>query len=132
MHLTSQGYNYVYQIDHPRADSNGFVKNAVLVCEEALGKFLPINAVTHHVSLARFDDTPSNLVICEDRGYHNTLHLRMRAFEACGKAHWRKCWYCQQWDDPKNLYIKPSGEEAIHRECKRIYLREWRAGKKRR
>ncbi len=50
----------------------------VAIAEAALGKPLPIGAQVHHVDGDKWNNTPSNLVICQDRAYHFLLHVRDR------------------------------------------------------
>ena len=42
-------YVYIHDPTHPRAMSNGYIGEHVLVCEHALGKHLPPGAIPHHV-----------------------------------------------------------------------------------
>lgn len=109
---------------HPRAtEINGsyYVRRSILMAEKVLGKPLPLNAVIHHVDEDTTNDSNDNFVICEDRGYHATLHKRIRALEACGHADWRKCWICKEYDSPENLYIK--GHNIYHRKCRTIKIK---------
>ena len=111
------GYVHIVLPEHPRADTNGYVLEHIVIAEKALGKPLPKKAVVHH-----FDENPShnqngNLIICEDRNYHNLLHLRQNAIRACGNPNYRKCLYCKIWDDPRIMYIRPKAEGAWHRRC---------------
>lgn len=103
---------------HPRANSVGFVRNSVLIAEKALGKFLDKKHPVHHFDNNTGNDKNRNLVICEDQAYHLLLHQRKRAYDACGNASWLKCYICQQYDDPKNLYIYPKGNSGYHKHCK--------------
>lgn len=106
----------IYQPDHPMADPNGYVLEHRLIAEKALGKPLPIGVVVHHPYRNRYEN--KYLVICPDDAYHAFLHQRMRAFEACGHANWRKCKVCKKYDDPKNLFISSSrGGGVYHRGC---------------
>lgn len=116
--IFSSGYVGIKKREHPRANHIGYVSEAVLVCEKALGKALPLQAIPHHVNHIKTDNLNKNLVICQDTAYHFMLHRRERAYKSCGHAHWRKCWVCQQYDDPKNLHI---GSKAYHSKCNREY-----------
>ena len=84
------------------------------IVENAIGKNLPEKSVVHHHS-------KTQLVACEDNSYHMFLHKRTRAYRACGHAHWRKCKFCKEHDDPNNLYIAKTN--AHHRSCAAEYAR---------
>jgi len=118
--VNHEGYKDNYQPNHPRADKKGYVPEQVLVCEKALGKYLPNKAIPHHVNGKRDDNLPSNLVVCQDVVYHNLLHQRQRAFESCGHASWRKCVFCKKYDDPVNL--SGNNRRSYHKKCAKLYM----------
>jgi hypothetical protein len=89
-----------------------------IVAEKALGKPLPDGAEVHHVDGNGRNNDPSNLVICPDKSYHRLLHVRTAAFEACGNANYRKCSFCQQYDNSSNMRVNRS---AHHVQCKTVY-----------
>src|SRR5882672_6331482 len=81
-----------------RADGSGYIdeygyviygnggndnREHVLVAEKALGKSLPKGAIIHHIDKNPSNNNPWNLVICPNQTYHNLIHQRMRALEAC-------------------------------------------------
>ena len=102
---------------------NGKVKlQHVYIAETALGHSLPKGAQVHHVDENCQNNTPSNLVICPDQAYHSLLHQRTDALDACGHADWKKCRYCQQWDEPKNMYVHPA--TVYHLQCRRDNYRK--------
>lgn len=102
-------------------ERNGVVKlRHVLVAERALGKPLPSGAVVHHIDEDRSNDAASNLVICPNAAYHQLLHVRMRALNACGHADWRKCHICKQYDEPKNLKFYKTSGNIVHAQCRRL------------
>ncbi len=115
----SQGYKKAYCPGHPRATSQGYVAEHILIAERAFGKPLPKWAMVHHSNENRSENHNSNLVICQDNAYHRLIHRRKRAYDACGNANWRKCTYCKKYDDPKNMVIY-GGEthSACHRGCR--------------
>jgi len=55
------GYLMVLARDHPRAGSNGYVFEHVLVMEAALGRFLFPGETVHHLNGVRDDNRPDNL-----------------------------------------------------------------------
>ena len=119
------GYVKVLLPEHPRASQDGYVPEHIIIAEKSLGKFLPDKAVVHHINGIRDDNRPQNLVVCENSGYHQTLHRREKALKASGHASWRKCQFCKQYDDPVNLKIEKSNA-VRHPKCRNIYQREYR------
>ena len=98
--------------------------------EKVIGRPLKWPEQIHH-----FDENPTNrdhgnLVLCNDNQYHDTLHLRKRAFDNSGHAHWRHCHFCDRWDTPKGMIPFGNGGMA-HLECIRTDGRE-RAERRRR
>ena len=123
--VNSQGYVLIYMPGHHRSGSSGYVREHVLVIEQALGKDLPPGAVGHHIDGNGGNNKNSNLVACENDQYHHLLHLREKALLACGHVSWRKCCYCKEYDDPINLHIstKPS-QPVYHASCRNLYKRK--------
>jgi hypothetical protein len=78
------GYVLLSAHDHPRRGSYGYVLEHILVAEKALGHLLPPGAVVHHIDENRGNNANDNLVVCQDREYHNQLHKRMRRLAANG------------------------------------------------
>jgi hypothetical protein len=99
-------YVYRWAPDHPNAMASGKILEHVFIAAAALGKPLPRGTEVHHLDNDGHNNDPSNLVVCQDRGYHFLLHARMRALEACGNANWRKCAYCKQYDDTANMVTR--------------------------
>lgn len=94
----------------------------ILIAERALGKPLPAGAEVHHVDRNRSNNAPRNLVVCPDSAYHQLLHRRQRALDACGHADWMKCKYCKRYDAPEN--VKQSASGSFHQSCFRAYARQ--------
>lgn len=124
-HKTRWGYILVYQPQHPRALNGKYVFEHILVAEKALGKHLPEKAVVHYVNAKRDDNASSNLVICQNEGYHRLLHRRLDAYRESGHAHWRRCVRCGKLDDPTKLILHSRQKESyVHRLCRQRYGRE--------
>lgn len=123
---TENGRSWSIKIsEHPRANKAGYVYEHILVAEKTLSKSLSPAAVVHHVDENPLNNINSNLVICENNGYHLILHRRRRAYQFCGHAHWRQCKYCHKYDDPENLTIRSGhGGWAYHKKCANFYQRD--------
>jgi len=117
-----QGYALIRDVTHVRASSIGYVKESLLIAENILGKPLPKDAIIHHIDGVRDNNAPINLVVCQDHFYHRLIHVRTRAFNACGFSHYRSCKCCKKYDDPINLKI--SGDNIYHRKCINKYNSE--------
>lgn len=72
----SQGYFWIYQPDHPRANYK-YVKRAVLVLEKKLGRHLRIGEFPHHIDGSRMNDDPANLEIT-NRSIHMSQHFPIK------------------------------------------------------
>jgi len=97
-----------------------------LKAEKALGKKLPKLAVVHHHDGDRSTNKNTNLVVCQDKAYHNLLHQRIRAYNACGDANFRKCPICKEYDSIQNMVNYPEHNRAFfHRECSRIKAKNY-------
>lgn len=92
------------------------VMRHILLAETALGKPLPHGAEVHHVDEDRGNDSPGNLVVCQDRGYHALLHKRAKALAACGHANWIMCQICKRYSPPEEIRAYKNGVKW-HPEC---------------
>lgn len=113
---TNNGYIAVLLPGHPRATTNGYVLDHLLVAERALGRTIPLKAIIHHVNEDGTNNAGNNLVICENARYHKLIHQRMRALRACGNVHWRRCHHCRAYDTLNNLLKRQN--RYIHRLCR--------------
>lgn len=106
------GYPGVLDPTHGRARRSGYVPEHVRLAELALGKPLRRKHPVHHVDEDRTHNENSNLVICEDEGYHRLLHARARVLKAGGDPNLDKiCGVCKR--------IKPKSE--FYRSTKHSY-----------
>lgn len=63
-------------IGHPNANKRGWVNLSVYLASKALGKPILKGVKVHHLNRDEFDDSPWNLVVCENAEYHGLLHRR--------------------------------------------------------
>lgn len=105
--------------------SDGKYKRAhVLIAEKALGRPLPDGVIVHHIDEDRQHNENSNLVICQNAGYHQFIHKRMRAYIESGHPNYERCWICRKYDDPENLaHRSPRSRPWYHEKCRREYRR---------
>lgn len=124
--IAARGYAFVFvEGDHPRANlPRKRWPEHVVVAESALGKLLPSGAEVHHWDETRTNNANSNLLICQDRGYHMLIHQRMAAFKASGNADFRHCQLCKTYGDPTTMrsYDKKG---FTHWECWRTFMKDY-------
>ncbi len=73
----------------------------ILIVERALGYPLPDKACVHHWDEDRSNNTPSNLVVCQDHAYHMLLHARANRLRDTGSFDLKRCCVCKE--------VKPLG-----------------------
>jgi len=125
INMSTKKYRWIKNNEHPESH-NGEIREHILIAEKALGKYLPKNAVVHHVDENGMNNKNTNLVICENENYHKLLHTRQRAYLACGIARYRKCVICKIYDDPNKMSFnvranRANGMTYRHVECHRNY-----------
>jgi hypothetical protein len=120
-----QGYMQVYVEGHSRR----YVRRAVLIAEQALGKRLPKKAQVHHFDEDKSNDANTNLVVCEDLTYHKLLHRRQRIVALGGDPDLHQvCCKCKAVL-PFSAFAKnrstPTGFSAYCRSCKSVSDRRY-------
>ena len=115
-------YQFSFQPFHPKANSWGAVRTHILLAEEALGRLLPEGAQVHHVDEDKGNNSPGNLVICQDQTYHRLLHLRTAAYRATGDPTQRRCVFCKCWSPIASMSVH-ANERYYHKSCAAGYQR---------
>jgi hypothetical protein len=119
--MRSGGYIGVYRPDHPRADKGGYVLEHLLVAEKALGYPVPLSVEVHHVNEIKTDNAGRNLVICQDKAYHDLLHSRAEAYRQTENPDAHRCWICDCWDTGN---LMKAGRSWYHQACQSRYAKE--------
>jgi hypothetical protein len=125
------GYPVLRIKDHPRANRNGYVLEHIVIAERALGRPLPATVEVHHVDENTLNNANRNLVICQDREYHDLLHVRARVLRAGGNPNTQRlCYRCKTAKDfaafPKSRTNKNGGVRSLCRECGCVVCREYK------
>ncbi len=104
-----------------------------LIATLALGHRLPKGAEVHHVDGNHANNTPSNLVICQDHTYHVLLHRRQRAFDICDHAEWVPCQLCGRYANPSRFDPQfPAHPRCIEKRVKAKAMARWQLSQCRR
>lgn len=89
-----------------------------VLAESALGRSLPPKAVVHHWDDNPANNTPSNLVICQDDAYHLLLHARKRRFDDTGSLDLKRCCVCKVPKPLDEFYKCASAWDKRQERCK--------------
>lgn len=97
----------------------------VIVAEEKLGRKLEKNERALHFDLDKLNNDPENIVVCTNAEYP-LLRQRLQALSVSGYSFYKKCTYCNQYDDPLIMAKtkKRNGFRFYHAACKKRKKRE--------
>lgn len=122
--LSAKGYIYknidgVLELEHR------------MIAAVAIGRLLKGEECVHHVDENGANNTNENLVLCPNNAYHQLLHRRTRALDACGNANWLKCNICGEHSAPTDpdMWHSNTTATATHRSCNAARIKALRARK---
>ena len=114
-----EGRILVYEPDHHRAMASGYVFEHLLIAEAALKKPLTRPAVVHHVNERHSDNRNTNLLICQDQGYHLGVHARRRTQLAGGNPWTEKlCGACERVLPRSAFYRSSRAADGLRPGCR--------------
>ena len=102
----------VYAPSHPHIGKSKYTLAHRLEAEKDLGRYLKPKEQVHHHYLANGNVL---LIVCKNQRAHTFLHICEEAFRYCGNLCWRKCKFCKQYDDTKNLSVTKL--HIYHKKC---------------
>lgn len=124
---STTGRKLIYSPERPREGTKPYTYEHILIAEKALGRILPPKVAVHHVDENPYNNTPGNLVVCQDQAYHLLLHRRMRIVRAGGNPNRQSiCGQCRQLKDNDQFYPskRNSGVRFNCKSCQRDYAHE--------
>lgn len=74
--VSSNGYAYVKNWDHPHCDKQGYVKEDRIVMEKHLGRHLETEEVVHHKNGNKLDNRLENLQLFQSNSEHIKHHAK--------------------------------------------------------
>lgn len=72
------GYPVLYLPKHPRAKSNGYVREHIVIAENYLGRPLNAQEVIHHINGDKTDNRTDNLMLFPSNSEHMKFHWKER------------------------------------------------------
>jgi hypothetical protein len=91
----------------------------VLKVEKILGHKINPKIAIHHINKNRKDNRGSNLIVCQDQGYHLFIHARQRIVDAGGNPRNDKiCSHCHSVKPKSEFYRSPVYSDGHRYYCK--------------
>ena len=123
-HVHGYGHGYISTQGYVIRDSVKKTPEHRIVAELAFGGPLPRTAIIHHHNEDKADNANGNLVICENRAYHNLIHARMRVVKRGGDPDTHQiCGDCNTVLPFSAFYAdKNNNIRGLHQRCKPCFL----------
>lgn len=83
--IFQNGYVMIKRPDHPHVWANGYVKRAIVVAEEKIGRPMRDDEITHHVNHIKDDDRPENIQVMTN-SEHASLHNDLKTKEILSRV----------------------------------------------
>ena len=110
---------YGYEILRNKTRDRHEIKYHTVAAEMMFGGPIPEGLVVHHIDKDKLNNDPKNLMICSI-AYHNIIHSRLDAIEACGISWYRPCAFCGTHDNP-TIMVKTDSAAYYHSGCRSAY-----------
>lgn len=78
--INRAGYVAIFQPNHPKASSIGYVREHILVMEKHIGRYMANGEVIHHLDGIKDNNKIENLHLFGTQGEHMDYHAMLRCF----------------------------------------------------
>jgi len=73
----NQGHKLLMKKDHHRSDSQGYVREHIIIIEKKIGREIKDSEVVHHINNIKDDNRPENLVLCDNMAEHRKIERQL-------------------------------------------------------
>lgn len=113
-----EGYIYIGSAGRAHGRLSRNIAEHIVVAERALGKRLPPKAEVHHFNRDTSDNQPRNLVICQNRLYHELLECRTDRLREFGNPNVKRCVACREVLPLDSFHINTKRADGRQKMCK--------------
>lgn len=80
-HIDKNGYVRILKRDYPKSDSNGYIREHILVWEQANQKPLPKGWHIHHINGIKDDNRLTNLIALPDKKHRRVFDIKNKRIQ---------------------------------------------------